>query len=331
MDLTVIILTANERLHIARCLERLAPLEPAQVFVIDCLSTDGTQEIARKSGLELGAWSSGLGAEGSRPSFSAVTVVEHAWPGNQAVQFNWALDNCPIRTRWVLRLDADEYLTPDAIEELKGLLPTLPEDVAGIELPLIRIWQGHVMKHGVGQIVMLRFFRFGKGRYGKRLMDEHIRLSEGRIVSMKHGFADDNLNSFKWWQNKHRGYAVREALELLAIEYKPRMNADTDSLTLAEEGLNAQAAAKRRMKERYARLPLYWRAFAYFLYRYFLKKGFLDGWAGLTWNFWQGWWYRNLVDCTVAKIKRETNVKHHPEEAWTRIEKYAKEKYGIVY
>ena len=65
-DVAVIVLTKNERLHIARCLNKIQALEPREVFVVDCLSVDGTQEIARAHG---------------------VVVVEHPWPGNQAKQF----------------------------------------------------------------------------------------------------------------------------------------------------------------------------------------------------------------------------------------------------
>ena len=93
-DISVIILTKNEKLHIRRCLERLAPLEARQIFIVDCFSTDGSDKVAS----EMGA-----------------TVVQHEWPGLYAKQFNWALDNLPIKASWILRLDADEYLYPDAI------------------------------------------------------------------------------------------------------------------------------------------------------------------------------------------------------------------------
>ena len=106
---SVIILTSNERLHIRRCIERVRPVA-TEIFVVDCHSTDGTQAIAR-----------GLGA----------TVVEHDWPGNQATQFNWALDNLPLTGEWVLRLDADEYLTPELVAEVSARLDTLPPEVTG--------------------------------------------------------------------------------------------------------------------------------------------------------------------------------------------------------
>ncbi|MGI6391852.1 MAG: hypothetical protein ACOX7Q_16975 [Kiritimatiellia bacterium] len=53
-------------------------------------------------------------------------------------------------------------------------------------------------------------------------------------------------------------------------------------------------------------MPLFWRAFAYFCYRYFLRGGFLEGREGFLWHFLQGWWYRTLVDAKVFEIKRES-------------------------
>ena len=120
-DLAVIILQKNEKLHIRRCLERLAPLAPRQIFVVDCHSTDGSDKIAA----EMGA-----------------TVVYHDWPRLYAKQFNWALDHLPIRATWILRLDADEYLYPETCEEVKKLVADggLPPDVTSLSLSLARVF-----------------------------------------------------------------------------------------------------------------------------------------------------------------------------------------------
>ena len=101
LDLSVVILTRDEHLHIARCLDKLVSLNPRRIFVVDCFSLDGTQRIAEDHG---------------------AIVAEHKWPGNQAVQFNWALDNLPIEAKWVLRIDADEYLSDGLIAEIKKIL-----------------------------------------------------------------------------------------------------------------------------------------------------------------------------------------------------------------
>jgi hypothetical protein len=70
--------------------------------------------------------------------------------------------------------------------------------------------------------------------------------------------------------------------------------------------LGAQAVEKRTKKMRYARMPLFWRAFAYFVMRYVVRGGFLEGKEGFLWHFLQGWWYRTLVDAKVWEIKRES-------------------------
>ena len=88
MDITAIILTYNEELHLRRCLENVNQFAK-KVYVIDSFSTDNTVGIAKSMG---------------------ATVVQHKWPGNQAEQFNWALENIEIDTEWIFRLDADEYL-----------------------------------------------------------------------------------------------------------------------------------------------------------------------------------------------------------------------------
>ena len=279
LDLSVIVLTYNEELHIRRCLENVAPIAKT-IYVIDCFSTDRTKVIAT----ELGA-----------------TVVEHQWPGNQTEQFNWALDNLRITTKWVLRLDADEYLLPELVQELQEKLPTLPDDVTGVIFNRRHIFMGKWMKRGIYPVKLLRTFRYGKGTCEQRLMDEHIQLSEGRAVEFEHDFCDHNLNNLSWFCHKHVNYAIREAVDLLDIELDLTGAAETDS----QKEISPQALAKRMKKHRYARQPLFWRSFVYFCYRYFLKGACLDGKVGFIWTFLQGWWYRTLVDAKVYEIKKQ--------------------------
>ena len=311
MDISIIILTFNEELHIRRCIENVAPLA-RDVFVVDCFSTDTTVEIADECG---------------------ASVVQNPWPGAQALQFNWALDHLPIRTKWVLRLDADEYLSSELIEEITSKLETLPEEVTGVALHLRRVFMGHAIRRGMPRIKMIRLFRYGKARCEQRLMDEHIELLEGRSVTFDGDFADHNLNDIGWWTAKHNGYALREAVDLLDLEFGLLEGNETTEgaedvvavgsgsrqyggTGLKEQaagcnrqsagGLEGQAAEKRRKKMKYARMPLFWRAFVYFCYRYFLRGGFLEGKEGFLWHFLQGWWYRTLVDAKVWEIRRES-------------------------
>ena len=306
LDLTVIILTKDEKLHIARCLERLLPLEPRRILVVDCHSSDGTQEIVENFSRE------------EREERVEIEVVEHEWPGNQAEQFNWALDHCKIETEWILRIDADEYLSPEVIAEAKEALPFASPDVSAYAIGRYVVWQGRVMRHGSGQVLLTRVFRRGKGRSEVRLMDEHIVISNGKTQVLRHPFFDENLKGLEDWTKKHLNYAFRDAIEMLRMEYAP---AQPDVAAL-----NVSAAKKRTRKTKYARLPLYLRSFAYFLYRYILRGGFLDGRAGFTWNFLQGWWYRTMVDARIIEIKRATGTDHDRAHAWERICAYAQER-----
>lgn len=298
LDLSVIILTYNEEIHIRRCLENVTPLAK-EVFVVDCFSTDKTVEIAREYG--------------------QVKVIQHQWPGNQAEQFNWALDNLPIQTEWILRLDADEYLLPALVEELQEKLPCMADSVSALSLSRARAFCGKVLHHGiVNNVKIIRIFRKGKARYEKRLMDEHLSVLSGDTVEMQNQFVDDNRMPIAVFINKHNGYASREAALLLDAEFCLTNTSDLP------QDYGEEVIKKRAQKARYARMPLFWRAFAYFIYRYVVKLGFLDGKEGFLWDFLQGWWYRTLVDAKVFEVKRACG---NDKE---KIRQYLKEQYGIV-
>lgn len=298
LDLTVIILTYNEEIHIRRCLENVCPIAK-KVIVVDSPSTDSTIDICHE--------------------FDNVEVVVHKYPGNQAEQFNWAIDNVKIDTQWVLRLDADEYLLPELVEELKVKLPSLPDDVNGVIFNRRHIFMGKWMKRGIYPVKLLRVFRYGKGRCEQRLMDEHIQLYEGRSVEFDHDFCDHNLNDLSWFCHKHVNYATREAVDMLDIEFDLTGAASTDD----DKNISRQAQAKRMKKHKYAKKPLFWRSFAYFCYRYFLKGACLDGKAGFIWTFMQGWWYRTLVDAKIYEVKKACG---NDKDA---IKKFIRDKWGL--
>ena len=279
LDLSVIILTYNEELHIQRCLDNIS-LIAKDIFIIDSFSTDKTIEIAKR--------------------YVNVHILQNKWENNYAKQLNWGLQNAPISTKWVMRLDADEYLMPELINELNTKLSNLTDDVTGIVFKRRHIFMDKWMKRGIYPVKLLRVFQSGKGFCEQRLMDEHIQLSEGNTVEFENDFCDHNLNDISWFCHKHVNYAIREAVDLLDIELNLTGAAETDE----QKNISSQAQAKRLKKHKYAKQPLFWRSFAYFCYRYFLKGAFLDGKVGFIWTFLQGWWYRTLVDAKVYEIKK---------------------------
>lgn len=296
-DISFIILTYNEEIHIQRCIESIKPLAK-DIFIVDSFSTDKTLEIAE-----------GLGAK----------IFQNKWELNYAKQFNWALDNLPIKTQWVFRLDSDEYLSGALVAEIKNNLDSLPIEVSGVLFSCQRIFMDKLIKRGIIKLILLRLFRFGKGRCEERWMDEHIYMKVGKTVVFKNPFFDHNLNTIGWWTQKHDGYAIREAIDYLNLEFQllPEFKKE-DTNKLVD---NASAVRKKKLK--YIKLPLFWRAFFLFIYRYFFKLGFFDGKEGFLWHFLQGWWYRTLVDAKIFEIKKRCGNDKQ------KILKYIKDKYKI--
>jgi glycosyltransferase involved in cell wall biosynthesis len=277
MNLTAVILTLNESQHLARCLASLEGVAN-HVLVADSFSSDETGRIAESHGARF---------------------VQHAFV-NYASQFNWALTQLDEDTHWVLRIDADEYLTPELAAEIRKRLSSMDPQVDGIFLSLRRIFQGRLLRFGgLFRIRILRLFRYGRGRCEARWMDEHIKVA-GPTANFHGALIDDNRNSLTWWTNKHNRYASREAVDLLNLKYG---FLPIDSIASLANG--SQASFKRWIKERvYARLPAGFRALAYFFFRYVIRLGFLDGRAGTAFHVLQGFWYRYLVDVKVAEVER---------------------------
>lgn len=292
MKLTAVILTFNEAQHLARCMASLSGVA-SHIVVADCFSTDATLQIAQ--------------AHGAR-------VIQRKWV-NYATQFNWALTQLEADTEWVLRIDADEVLTPELLNEIKTRLPAVGPEVDGVYCSRRMTFQGRLIRYGgVFPVRVLRLFRHGRGECENRWMDEHIKVV-GPTVDFKGEMVDDNLNPLTWWTEKHNKYSSREVIDLLNLQHHFMPH---DSVANLRDG--KQAGVKRWVKEVvYARLPGGFRAFAYFFYRYVIRLGFLDGQAGTAFHFLQGFWYRYLVDAKLAEVQRY--MKTHGVDASAAIEK----------
>jgi glycosyltransferase involved in cell wall biosynthesis len=277
--LTVVIITFNEERHIRRCITSLSRLG-AEIVVVDSFSTDRTVQIAE----ELGA-----------------RVFKHEFVSH-ASQFQWALDHTEIVTPWVMRLDADEVIEADLLSEIKEKLPSLPQNIVGINLKRKHIFMGRWIRHG-GRfpLVMLRIWRFGKGRVENRWMDEHVFVWGGTTLTFDHCFSDINLSDLSSFTAKHNDYATREAVDVLNQKYG--LFESDGELKLKSAAL--QAVVKRRFKQGiYNRMPFWFGPAAYFLYRYIIKLGFLDGVEGAIYHFLQGFWYRFLVGAKIVEFER---------------------------
>ena len=275
-DLTILILTLNEEIHIARSIDSALKVAK-RVIIIDSGSIDNTCCIADKLGVDL----------------YYNPFLTHAR------QLNWALDNTMITTRWVMKLDADEYLTQDLIDKLPDFLNNALINIDGFTIGLRRIFMGQWLQFGsLYPINLLRIWRFGSGRAEDRLMDEHVRVNQ-LVQHINADFVDHNLNFLSWWTDKHNKYSSLEAILFLNQEFN-----FFEEHEVPQSTLGWQANIKRLIKKKiYFKMPTGFRALAYFIYRYFFRLGFLDGGAGNKFHILQGFWYRYLVDAKIDEVK----------------------------
>lgn len=302
-DLAVVILTFNEEVHLARALDSVRPIA-REIIVVDSYSTDRTIAIAEAAG---------------------AVLLQNTFV-NQARQFNWALDNAPVTSAWVMRLDADEVIAPDLAVEIRERLPLLPEAIQGVVLNRRHIFMGRWIRHGGRYpLRLLRIWRRGVGRVEDRWMDEHIVLAHGGTVTFEGEFSDHNLNDLTFFTDKHNKYATREAIEALAAEFSLHKKDSSAPPT----HLNAQAGRKRALKQGvYNRLPFALGPLGYFLFRYIVQGGFLDGRPGLVYHFLQGFWYRFLVEAKIYELKQAIGAKTDRTEIAREISRLTGHKVG---
>ena len=272
---SIIILTFKEEENIRRCLDSINDFTD-DIIIVDSFSTDATLKICEKYGCR---------------------VFQHAFT-NQALQFNWALDSVPWERPWTLRLDADEVLPDKLKQELRELTATCGPEVTGIYLNRRMYFMNRWLRHGgMYPHYILRAFRKGAGRYEEKT-EEHFVLASGRAIYAKNDFLEDNRqNTLKYWLKKHDDLSDGEIRDTLLETRNP-------GLDLKEDLFGNKVERTRWVKTHvYAKLPLFFRAFFYFIYRYFLRLGILDGVPGLIFHVLQAFWYRFYIDARIYETR----------------------------
>jgi glycosyltransferase involved in cell wall biosynthesis len=276
MNLTVIILTCDEEKNLPDCLASLRGLQ-CPVFVVDSGSSDGTVAIARAVGAQ---------------------VFEHRFE-HYGQQRNWAQRDLPIRTDWVLHLDADERLTPELVDEIRKVLSeenSALDKIDGFMLCKRTFFMGRWIKHG-GHYPSyhLRLFRKEKGFCEERFYDQHF-IVDGSVAKLHNDYLDILSADLDRWIQRHLRWAALEARQWLS----------NDGGQVAARFFGNPIERKRWLREKlYDRSPLFIRPFLFWLYRYFFRAGFLDGKEGFIFHFLQGFWFRLLVDIKITGQRSE--------------------------
>jgi glycosyltransferase involved in cell wall biosynthesis len=273
-SLAVIILTYNEEANIAQALNSVSAWAN-EVFILDSLSSDKTLDIARQYSCH----------------------IEQNKFENYAKQRNYALDHLAIKSEWIFFLDADEWLSEELKSEISKLITQSPNQ-NGFFVKRRLVWMERWIRRGYYPSWQLRLFRFGKGRCEDRAVNEHF-MVEGEIGHLQNDFTDENRKGVSDWIAKHVDYATREAQEL----FNKRLVKEYQEIDVSFFGTQAQ----RRRWLRYRvwnNLPPLIRPFFYFIYRYILLGGFLDGREAFIFHFLQALWYPLLIDIKYLELKK---------------------------
>lgn len=270
MTITAVILTYNEELHIDRCIKSIYSIVD-DIIVIDSFSTDSTHGIIN--------------------NYDKVRFFQNKWTGKYADQFNYGLTKVVNKNGWVLRIDADEYLTTELIDEISKNIATWSNNYSAVSFSRRHVFINRWIKHGTYPTKLVRLFKYGIGYCEEKHMDEHIVISSGLVYHATNDFYDHNLNDFTWWMNKHIGYAKRELADYVEHDFSSKYE------------VGNQAQETRKLKNKYYNSPLFIRALGYFFYRYIIKLGFTQGKEGFVWYMFQCLFYRLYVDVLIFEVK----------------------------
>ena len=262
LPVSVIVAARNEERNLPRCLEALKNV--GEVYVIDSGSIDDTPEIARSYGAK---------------------VVQFHYRGGWPKKRQWAMENLPLAFDWIFLVDADEALTPELEGEIRRAIgnPT----VNGYYVSLRMYFLGRVLRHGDANFWKLALFRKGKGRYECRLRDQDLSMADmevhehvvldGPTSRLTNPLIHHNVESLSRYIQKHDEYSNWESHMLLRGEQ--------NSSELLPALFGNQAQRRRWLKKKLYVVP--GSPVLLFLYRYFLRGGWIDGIPGLIYCVFQ--------------------------------------------
>jgi glycosyltransferase involved in cell wall biosynthesis len=255
LPISVIVPVRNEARNLPRCLQALRDF--GEICVIDSQSTDETVEIARAFGAQ---------------------VVQFHYAGGWPKKRQWAMDTLPLKFEWILLLDADEIVTPELASEMMHAIQDASFN--GYFAAMQMSFLGRTLRHGDASFSKMVLFRRGTARYECRLKDQDASMADmevhehvvvkGRTARLHNSILHHNVESLTRYIEKHNAYSNWESRVLAG--------AGTDR-DLPPSISGSQAQRRRWMKKTFFRVP--GSPVALFVYRYFVRLGFLDGVPGL--------------------------------------------------
>jgi glycosyltransferase involved in cell wall biosynthesis len=268
LSISILILTLNEEINIAACLESVSWCD--DVVVLDSVSTDQTVALASRHGAR---------------------IVTRTFD-DYASQRNFGLSGIEYRHDWILMLDADERVPADLALEMRQAVAQAANDVALFQLRR-RDWLfGRWIRHSSGYPTWFgRLARRGRVQVRRPINEEY--QAEGAVVSLSSHLDHFPFNKgFAEWIAKHNRYSTMEA-EL----FEQRAAAPLTGSVFDHNPVQRRKA----IKDRVYRLP--GRPLLMFLALYLVRGGFREGRAGLTFCLLRAW-YEFMIDVKRRELRQ---------------------------
>jgi glycosyltransferase involved in cell wall biosynthesis len=282
IPVSVLVPVRNEARNLPRCLNSLRQF--GEVYVLDSQSTDETCAIAEEFGAK---------------------VVQFHYMGGWPKKRQWAMDTLPLEYEWTLLLDADEALTAELSEEIRNAIQS--SACNGYYISLQMYFLDRRLRHSGAKFWKISLFRRGKGRYECRLKDqdasmadmevhEHV-VVEGETARLKNPVIHHNVESLSRYILKHNEYSNWEAAVWL--------NPGREDSELPPALFGSQAQRRRWLRRRFLETP--GSPVLFFLYKYLVRLGFLDGVPGLIYCGLQGVQFFHIkAKIYELRVARET-------------------------
>ena len=236
-------ITLNEAHNLEAVLDNIQDWAE-EVFIVDSYSSDETVDIALRRG---------------------VHVVQRAFQGF-GDQWNFALEQLPINSKWTMKLDPDERLS----EELKiSVARAIELEETSAFSVTRRLW---FMERPLPICQdLIRIWRTGTCKFTDVLVNEHP-VVDGKVKSLTGYLEHHDSPNLQHWYHKQNKYTSAEAV----TSYR--------SLELAAKPKIFGTSIERRMwlKRNFFRMPF--RYSALFIYNYLLKGTWRAGRVGYIWS-----------------------------------------------
>lgn len=285
-SITIIILTYNEEANLPGLLTSLSGIN-AHTFAVDSFSTDKTIEILTENKID---------------------YLQHPFD-NYSHQRNWAQENNPFKTPWVLHLDAGERLTDEFVYWIKHTFDPSDPSIDGFIFSRRTMIFGKEIKYG-GQYPQyhLRLFRPEKGKCEDKMYDQHFFIEGNtKVIKKRVDIIDTVMDNWQTFIVGHARWAVFEAMQQMVAESKVK----SEKVGVVKpKFFGSPIEQKRWLKNNvFQKTPLFLRSVLFFIYSYIFKFGFLDGKTGLAFHFIQKMWFRFLVDAVILELKMKIRTR----------------------